>query len=307
MIVSSARANITVISVSWYSGSLLDRLIRNLVATAEHPERIRFWILDNTNGRDAELSVLRDRWNSVDVESFDCGDCKGSWAHALALNFATPIVTTPYTLVVDPDVHVFKSNWDSHLIATLRRSCAVAAGAPYAFWKLGKYHDFPSPIFSFYDTGALKNLGIDWTPFPVAWFERARNMLARQVVRGGLFFTRRRLTSSKMLLRFGRRVERSLGICAPDTGWLIAERARKLGLKAVLFKEVLPDDSLLFGQPWKSGGEILAREFELFSDSGEIFLTHLYSSGAYVWRTDQGQEKEVWLSALENVARGKLG
>ena len=116
---------------------------------------------------------------------------------------------------------------------------AMAIGAPYPSWKLGKYHQFPSPPFIFYKTSVLKTLGLDWSPFPKAFSPQIYNFITRQIVRMGLFCTRRRLSKYPKLRKTAKRLETIFGVCAPDTGWLIASKSKRDNLKNFLLDRII--------------------------------------------------------------------
>ena len=65
---------------------------------------------------------------------------------------------------MDPDVHIFKQDWDSFLLEEIEKSKLV--GAPYPPWKIGKVHDYPSVVFMFFETDRIKLLKKSFSPFP---------------------------------------------------------------------------------------------------------------------------------------------
>lgn len=296
------ESKITVVVVNWFSYDLLSRLLDNLTAKAASAERIKYFIVDNTNGADRELNQLKNRHDRVRIDSIDSRNLKGSWAHALGLNYATTRVGTLHTLVVDPDIHIFKNNWDDFLVSELKKKQAVAIGAPYPSWKLGKYHDFPSPPFFFYETLAFKDPKMDWTPFPTNPFYRIYNLLARQIVRMGLFCTRQRLAAQPNLRKTATRLEQMFGVCGPDTGWLIAAESKKRGLRVILFDDLLermqPGTGPLFSS---FAMETLANEFELFYYNNEPIVTHKYSTSGFLWKTARGRDTQFWLDAIKEI------
>ena len=300
--VSVDRNNcITVVMVNWFSCSLISRLLRNLAAKAAQPDQLHYIVIDNTNGQDDQMEQLRLEHKAVRVKPLDSGNLRGSWAHANGLNYATPRIETAYTLIIDPDVHIFKREWDVFLIDALKNEKAIAIGAPYPSWKLGKYHDFPSPPFSFFDTSAISELGMDWTPFPHHPLQKLKNFGLRQIVRMGLICTRRRLATWPQLKKISGHLESIIGVCAPDTGWLIAANARKRGEKSVLFSEVEARNSLFQRHSCATDLNILATEFELYQYGNEPILTHKYSTSGYLWRTKQGKDSEYWLDVIERI------
>ena len=73
-----------------------------------------------------------------------------SLSHASALDFGLRHVDTEFTLIVDPDIHIFYKNWDEFCLKKIKGNHPTVIGAPYPQWKLGKVHDYPSVIFMFF-------------------------------------------------------------------------------------------------------------------------------------------------------------
>ena len=157
------NSRITILSVSWNSSLLLSRLVRNLREFASDPSSLRFIIADNTNGADAGI----DRLTQMDCQIIpvDSSGSVMSMAHSIGLNRLMQNLDSPYTLIIDPDIALFLRQWDTILIDKLETGNFVAVGAPYPSWKLGKYHDFPSPPFALWNTDKLRELAPDWTPY----------------------------------------------------------------------------------------------------------------------------------------------
>jgi len=295
------KQQITVVVVNWFSNNLLLQLLDNLTAKAVFPERLHFFIVDNTNGEDREIGQLKRLYKRVHIEEIHSGNLKGSWAHAHGLNFATNRVQTPYTVVMDPDIHLFKEQWDEFLIGELVKHEAMAIGAPYPSWKLGKYHQFPSPPFIFYKTSVLKTLGLDWSPFPKAFSPQIYNFITRQIVRMGLFCTRRRLSKYPKLRKTAKRLETIFGVCAPDTGWLIASKSKRDNLRTLLFDDVQEGTSPFNQYPFSTALDILSTEYELYQYENEPILTHKYSTNGYLWRTSFGKDTQYWLDLIRQT------
>jgi len=294
-------ARITVVLASWHSADLIAKLIVNLREKAMRPDSVIFFVLDNTNGADEAIEAVCRNEAATALHRLDSGALVSSRGHAFALNYAMGRLTTPYALVIDPDVHVFKSQWDVFLIEKLEAAGAIAIGAPYPFWKLGKYHDFPSPVFMFFNTHRLRQLAPDWTPFPDSWLTNKRNFIARQVVRMGFVGTRGRLSARPRLARFARLLESFFGVCGPDTGYLLARNARRRGLKAVLFNEVTENSVLLERFAGTASAQDLAREFELYYCEGDPMMAHKYSTRSYFWRTLRGDDPDYWRKCIHGV------
>src|SRR5262249_5309326 len=146
---SRAMAAITIVSVNYKSTPYLSPLLANLKAKAADPSALSILIVDNTNGRDAEIASALAPLERARLIPFDAGPVTGSRAHAKGLDFALTQVQTEYAVIVDPDIFVFKQGWDRLCVSELEKHGAFAIGAPYPTWKVGKYHDFPSPPFCF--------------------------------------------------------------------------------------------------------------------------------------------------------------
>lgn len=286
---------ITVVSVSWYSSAHLKRLITNLLAKAEQAESLSFLIVDNADGADTELDGALADVPSVRIVQNDPQSSQRSIAHASALDSAMPQLDTPFIVVIDPDVHVFREGWD-RICQNEIDSGNVAVGAPYPQWKLGKVHDFPSVVFCFGRADWFMEQDEGWYPFPssVRW---ASNFFVRKIVRLFGFATRTRLESSGMMRKLTGGLEKMTGITSPDTGWRFAQAAKEESVDCTVFHA--PYASELEGDEAE-----LARDFELFYHSGIPFMSHMYSSGIAYYRTEKSGDLDAWLSVVEKVEKG---
>jgi hypothetical protein len=259
------QKRLTILSVSWRSAQFLDDLLTHLLALADEPESIRLIVADNTHGSDPDLAAL----NAPDLQivPVDVGGEQMSMAHAAGLNALLPRVETPYVLIVDPDVAVFVQGWDRALIAALDAPQIAAAGAPYPGWKLGKYHDFPSPPFALWRTESLKALDPDWRPYARTPGGRLADFARRQLFWLPRLVDRWVLRLPPRQFRVSRWLECGLGVTSKDTGWEIAQRARQRGWQARLFQVAGQADLAAEFQA-------LAREFELYTWNGVPFMTH---------------------------------
>jgi hypothetical protein len=294
-------SHITIVSVSWWSTAYLEPLLSNLRAKARDAARLRVIVVDNTGGSDPDLARLAD----VDLVPFTANERNGSRAHGRALDFAMPRIETEYALVIDPDVHVFYSGWDALCISALEQRRALAIGAPYPAWKIGKYHDFPSPPFCFFRTEGLRRLGASWVPFGPTLRATGRDFVLRQVGRVGLMLTRRRYERHAVLQGYASWAERRFGVFDRDTGWRIARAASADSYRSILFDTVLPGSSSF--QSASNSFQTLAREYELYTYEGHPVLTHKYGSGALPWRTKRGADSVFWRGCLERLERELAG
>jgi hypothetical protein len=268
---------ITVISVSWRSAEFLRDLFARLRALADQPDTIRLLVADNTGGDDAELATLD--CPDLIILPVDVGHEHLSTAHAIGLNAALLQVDTPYVLITDPDVSVLRSGWDTFLCEMVAHEEVVAVGAPYPSWKLGKYHDFPSPPFAFWRTDALKALDPDWRPYSRTAARRSADFVLRQAFWIPKGIDRYVLRLPRRQFKAGRWTERLVGIVSKDTGWEIADRARRRGWRACLFDVVNEPEELSALSPVRQENyRALISQFELYGCAGSPFVAHLQSS-----------------------------
>jgi hypothetical protein len=284
---------LTVITVNWFSTELIESLLLNLNDKAKFPERIEYFVIDNTHGKDLSISRLLQTGRHVKIYA---NDTKGE-THASGLNFALSKLETEFALVVDPDVYVFKNNWDYFAIHEINTKNCSAIGTTYPRWQLGKYHNFPNPVFCLFRTKDFKMMGSDWTPLSKNPIVNFCDFVKRQILRWGILINRRRYQKYPAIRSPWTLLESLIGVCSRDTGYRIAKKAKRNHTKAVLFKAVLPDDTVA-----GSEAEVfkqLAGEFELYYYRNEPILTHKYSTGSRVWRTSKGADTNFWRQCIE--------
>jgi len=291
----------TIILVSWYSYEYIEAVIRNLCTKAANPELLRFLIIDNTNGADPAIQNLISLPHQVDIHLFSPGKLTSSRGHAAGLNHAMTMLESGFGLICDPDIYVFMQDWDLILPSRLKETNSVAIGAPYPQWKTGKYHNFPSPPFCYFDVQALKKLSTDWAPFSDTPAGQISKFLCRQIGRIGIVITRDRYQKHKLLRQYSSWAEKTLGIFAPDTGWKIAQSVKENNAKTIVFDALLPDDQRLNKLHPKETWIEIARQFELFCDGSQPFIAHKYGTRGRLWKTERGNDKQYWLNCIETV------
>ncbi|MBN2457192.1 MAG: hypothetical protein JXB29_11770 [Sedimentisphaerales bacterium] len=296
-----AESKITVFTVSWYSAQLMEKLFINLNEKAQFPKTIRYLIIDNTAGKDSSLDHLKQMLLPIDICTFDPRGKTGSFAHAAALNFGLGQIQTDFALSIDPDVYVFKKNWDTFATYLIAKQGYSAIGTTYPNWQLGKYHNFPNPVFCFFRTEDFRSINADWTAYSKSPIEDFVNLIRRQIVRLGGLINRQRYQSSAALRKLSNSLENVVGICSHDTGYKIAELAQKGHLKAALFKAVSPDDNVS-GSTFNCFRE-LASQFELYYYENEPILTHKYSTASRIWRTSRGSDTDFWQQCVEKFQK----
>ena len=266
---------IAVLSASWRSAVLLRDLYANLRALADQPDALRLWIADNTAGADREVYTLD--FPALTIVPVDVQGAQMSMAHAAGLNALLPRIdpAVPYILTADPDIAVLQRGWDTTLRRALDSSGVVAVGAPYPPWKIGKYHDFPSPPFAFWRAEALRALRPDWQPYGRTTARRALDFVLRQTFWPPKLLDRVVWRLPRRQFRAARWWERFTGVVSKDTGWEIAARARQRGWRARPFEVIEPPvhDTLLTTDRLDLY-RALAAEFELYAWEGRPFVTH---------------------------------
>ena len=149
--------NITVISTSYFSGNHLCRLFNNLIDKSDCQNRIHFLVIDNTNGEDDKLNNHLFDVLNLDIIINDGTRLQRSISHSVALDIGLKYSKSDFTLIIDPDVHIFKEKWDTFCINFFKNNEKLVVGAPYPDWKLGKVHDYPSVVFMFFRTQKIEN------------------------------------------------------------------------------------------------------------------------------------------------------
>ncbi len=294
-------ADITIVTVNWHSTSWIRRLLHNLLRRSSGDHALRPLILDNTNGADSDLANIDPSGMACRIQPIDCRELTGSKAHAFALNTAMNMVETEFVLVVDPDVHVFAAGWDCLCIESLNQSNAWAIGAPYPRWKVGKYHDFPSPVFCFFCRDLATHIPMDWRPYNDCLGCNAGVFVLRQLGRLGGWLNRRRYEHSPAARSYARFAERTLGTFSRDTGWRIAHAARQRKLAPILFEDILPQATASLDAPADPVWAELAGEFELFACDNRPILVHRYGTGGRPWRTPKGNDESFWLACIDKA------
>ena len=290
---------ITIVTVNWYCIELIEQLLRNLIDRAHRSAGLKALVIDNTNGTDESIHRLKACGIECNIHSLNPKGLKGSRAHAFGLNYAMGLLDTEYVLIVDPDIHVFKEGWDEFCINSIQKNDCLAIGAPYPNWKVGRYHDFPSPPFCFFDSKILREIHFDWTPFGRNRLENILVFAVRQIGRLGTFTNRKTFEQYRWVRSFSKRAERTFGVFSQDTGWRIAGQAKAKRLKSILFEAVTASDTHLAPEGAVEIFRTIASEYELYCYDGTPILTHKYGTGGRPWRTTRGGDKIYWRQCIE--------
>ena len=295
------KINITILSVSFRSGMHLNRLFNNLLNKSSNPETLKFLIVDNTNGEDEDLSNQLNSFHSIKFLKNSGAGMQRSISHAKALDLGLKNLDTDFCLIIDPDVHIFYSGWDRFCIDLISKEPKTVIGAPYPDWKLGKVHDFPSVVFMFFKTKQIKTLNKTFYPFPKTP-KKILNSVLRKITRLGSFATKNRLSNNKRIRILALRLENIFGITSPDTGNEIIEHFRDVGYITINFQAVYSNNLEI---DKNSALYRLANEYELYLYDGEPWLTHMYGSGVFYWKTNKGSDIEYWMELIK-ITESKL-
>ncbi|NLH15591.1 MAG: hypothetical protein GX455_03325, partial [Phycisphaerae bacterium] len=210
-------------------------------------------------------------------------------------------IQTDFALIVDPDVHIFAPRWDSFCIESLKKWNAWAMGAPYPRWKVGKYHDFPSPVFFFFRRELVNHIPIDWRPYNDCPWCNGGVFVLRQFGRLGGLLNRRMFERSSVARCYAKLAESLIGTFSRDTGWRIAHAARKQKLPVILFEDILPQAVASLDTPADPVWTDLAGEFELFAIDNRPILVHRYGTGGRPWRTPKGNDESFWFACIDKA------
>jgi hypothetical protein len=289
------KKTITIISVSYYSSWHLNRLFNNLIEKADHPSSIQFLVVDNSNNDDLGLKDSFREDLAIKIILNNGKGLQRSVSHASALDLGLKSSNTKFTLIIDPDVHVFKKAWDTLCIDQIIAQKQSVIGAPYPTWKLGKVHDYPSVIFIFFETDQVQNLGKRFFPFP-GLLRMVWNSIFRKITRLGLLTSKSRLDRSKILRSVSGQLEKMIGITSPDTGKDIIESMRDKGFNSVMF-----DAPYSLDIKGKEAQSEMAKEFELFLLDDKPMMTHMYGSGVFHWKTEKGEDIDYWEKLISKI------
>jgi hypothetical protein len=289
---------ITVLTVNWNSAELLEFMLASLFSKAEFPENLSVIVIDNTNGSDSGLSLLKKKFSGIEIFPYDPGNAKGLYAHAAALNFGFTKIRTPFFLTADPDIFLFKKKWDTFCLNLIEEKKADAAGTQYPEWWLGTYHNFPSPVFCFGKTDAFKILGPDWTPFKSSAVMRIINFFLRQIVRGFFLFRRKNMNKYRTLRKSVMKLAGFYPLCSFDTGSAMALNQEKMKkFSSELFNAVYPDSLNKNSEALT----LLAEYFEIYFYGNELILTHQYGSQNFFLKTDKGNDTHYWKNLIAQI------
>jgi hypothetical protein len=290
---------ITIATVNWHSCGYLENLFDNLLKKAQQPDRLHFIVVDNTNGKD-HLEKLKSNFQNITIIKNDPGTLKGSPAHSSGLNVAMKNIKTPYALILDPDVYVFKKDWDSFLIDLLNQNGIFTLGVSFPPWQLGMYHNFPNPVFCFFRTKPYLEFAPDWSAYDVNKFVLCSDFIRRNLLRLGILIGRRRFENSELVRTLWTNFENIIGLCSRDTGFRRAQKAEKAGTKTIIFqprivssKEFQPDDQY----------SVIAKYFELYCFQNEPILTHKYSTNSLVFKTGKSDDGDLWKQCIEQIEK----
>ena len=296
------KKNITILSVSFNSSIHLKRLMKNFFLKTAKLDNIKFLIVDNTNGDDKALYTTFDKSYDVRIIKNNNRFKQRSLSHANGLDIGMKHIDTKFTLIVDPDIHIFYKNWDEFCIKKMELNPRTVIGAPYPQWKLGKVHNYPSVVFMFFQTNLVRSFERTFYPFPKL-YKRIYNSIIRKFVRLGGFANKNRLSKSKNLQFICKWLEELTGVTSPDTGKEIVSQFHYNGYNSIVFASPYEQS---FGAEDVRELKLLAKDFELYTYKNKPFISHMYSSGVYHWRTQRSSDLNYWIGLIKKV-ENKIG
>ena len=288
---------ITILTVSFNSYFHLKRLFKNLLAKAKYKKNIRFLIVDNTNGKDRDIYLLNEKKLNLKIIKNKCHQVQRSVSHASGLDKGLKSVNTDFTLIVDPDIHVFMENWDALCLEQIQKNEKTVIGAPYPFWKLGKVHDYPSVVFMFFKTEFVSNFNVTFYPFP-SQMKRVLNSIIRKIIRLGGIANKSRMDHILFLRNFCIGLEKLTGISSPDTGRRIIKKFREKKFTSIVFNAPFSSDLNSQNNYELSN---LSKDYEVYLYNQDPFITHMYSSGVYHWRTENSANLKLWIKFIHEI------
>ena len=112
----------------------------------------------------------------------------------------------------------------------------------------------------------------------------------RKFVRLGGIANKSRLGKSKKLRFICEWLETKTGVTSPDTGREIIRTFKKNNFRTIVFSSPYEQD---FEIKNKQDLKLLAKDFEIYTLKDKPFLSHMYSSGVYHWRTKRSSELKL--------------
>jgi hypothetical protein len=299
---SSNNHEITIATVNWFSYDYLRELFENLIGKSKNSQNLRFLLIDNTDGKDENIEKLKSQFQTLKIIKKNPGNLKGSPAHCSGLNVAMQNIETPYGLIIDPDVHVFKKEWDTFLIDLINQNSTFAAGVSFPRWQLGMYHNFPNPVFCFFKTAPYKDFAPEWSAYDVSKITLYWDFFRRNLLRCGIFINRNLYENSTFVRAVWSNLEKIIGICSRDTGWRRAIKAKKNNINTILFQpRIISSKNFNPQDPFST----LAKYFELYCYQDEPILTHKYSTNSAVFKTPQSHNSDLWFKCITQIENKK--
>ena len=85
--------------------------VNNIIKKANHPDMLKFLVVDNTFGEDKNLkNYFKSNYDIRFLENNGVG-LQRSVSHSSALDLGLNNLETEFCLIIDPDVHIFQSGW----------------------------------------------------------------------------------------------------------------------------------------------------------------------------------------------------
>ena len=106
------------------------------------------------------------------------------------------------------------------------------------------------------------------------------------------------------LRKISEKMEHIFGVFSQDTGWRIAEQARKKQLKSIQFSVITQVKfELVIPKNMTDLYQRLANQYELYGYDKQAILAHKYGTGVKSWRTEKGESEDFWLDCIKKIEK----
>ena len=93
-------------------------------------------------------------------------------------------------------------------------------------------------------------------------------------------------------------LEALTGITSPDTGKEIVSQFHYNGYSSIIFASPYEQS---FGDQDIRELKLLAKDFEVYTYENKPFISHMYSSGVYHWRTQKSSDLNYWIGLIKKI------
>ena len=98
-------------------------------------------------------------------------------------------------------------------------------------------------------------------------------------------------------------LEKTFGITSPDTGKEIIEAIRLREYTSMNFEAYF--ENQLNSKTTNASHYDMARDFELYYQGDSPFMTHMYGSDVFHWKTKNSSNVQYWRRLIEDIEGGE--